>query len=120
MDLACQIHDFGVSDPVSGISDDEPGMPNPSSGMPNLSFLMSTLTGLVTDRNLYLKGLRPLPPTPADSRIFGFLDFSKNVFSFEFSGGFWGLGGFAIDWKWLWASNTPTLSPNRAIWVHFQ
>ena len=30
----------------------------------------------------YLKGLRPLPPTPADSRIFGFLDFSENV-------GFW-------------------------------
>ena len=27
----------------------------------------------------YVKGLRPLPPTPADSRIFGFFDFSKNV-----------------------------------------
>ena len=25
-----------------------------------------------------LKGLRPLPPTPADSWIFGFVDFSKN------------------------------------------
>ena len=28
---------------------------------------------------LNLQGLRPLPPTPADSRIFGFFDFSKNV-----------------------------------------
>ena len=25
------------------------------------------------------KGLRPLPPTPADSRIFGFFDLGKNV-----------------------------------------
>ena len=27
----------------------------------------------------YLKGLRPLPPTPADSRILGFLEFLENV-----------------------------------------
>ena len=26
-----------------------------------------------------IKGLRPLPPTPADSRIFGFVYFSENV-----------------------------------------
>ena len=30
------------------------------------------------------KGLRPLPPTPADSRIFGFLDFSENVVFWNF------------------------------------
>ena len=35
-----------------------------------------------------LKGLRPLPPTPADSRIFGFLDFSKNVDFWKFPVGF--------------------------------
>ena len=34
------------------------------------------------------KGLRPLPPTPADSRIFGFLDFSKNVDFLNFQVGF--------------------------------
>ena len=28
---------------------------------------------------LIFKGLRPLPPTPADSRIFGFFDFSEIV-----------------------------------------
>ena len=62
-----------------------------------------------------LKGLRPLPPTPADSRIFGFLDFSEHVDFLEFSGGIWGLGGFSIDWKWLWASNGRILSSFRAI-----
>ena len=35
-----------------------------------------------------LKGLRPLPPTPADSRIFGFFDFSENVYFFDFPMGF--------------------------------
>ena len=35
-----------------------------------------------------LKGLRPLPPTPADSRIFGFFDFSENVDFFDFPVGF--------------------------------
>ena len=35
-----------------------------------------------------LKGLRPLPPTPADSRIFGFFDFSKNVDFWNFPVGF--------------------------------
>ena len=35
-----------------------------------------------------LKGLRPLPPTPADSRIFGFLDFSENVDFWNFPVGF--------------------------------
>ena len=34
-----------------------------------------------------LKGLRPLPPTPPDSRIFGFLDFSIFFDFEEFSGG---------------------------------
>ena len=65
--------------------------------------------------NEELKGLRPLPPTPADSRIFGFLDFSEHVDFWGFSGGIWGLGGFAIDWKWLWASNGRILSPFRPI-----
>ena len=35
-----------------------------------------------------LKGLRPLPPTPADSRIFGFFDFSENVDFWNFPVGF--------------------------------
>ena len=35
-----------------------------------------------------LKGLRPLPPTPADSRIFGFLNFSENVYFLVFPAGF--------------------------------
>ena len=51
------------------------------------------------------KGLRPLPPTPADSRIFGFLDFSKNAFLGIFQ---WDLGsekvcnglGMAVGFKW--------------------
>ena len=34
------------------------------------------------------KGLRPLPPTPADSRIFGFFDFSENVDFWIFPVGF--------------------------------
>ena len=37
---------------------------------------------------LDLKGLRPLPPTPADSRIFGFFDFSENVDLGNFPVGF--------------------------------
>ena len=37
---------------------------------------------------LYLKGLRPLPPTPPDSRIFGFFDLSKNVDVGDFPVGF--------------------------------
>ena len=43
---------------------------------------------LQVSRSESLKGLRPLPPTPADSRIFGFLDFSENVFFFDFPVGF--------------------------------
>ena len=35
-----------------------------------------------------LKGLRPLPPTPADSRIFGFFDFLENVDFWNFPVGF--------------------------------
>ena len=35
-----------------------------------------------------LKGLRPLPSTPADSRIFGFFDFSENVDFWNFPVGF--------------------------------
>ena len=35
-----------------------------------------------------LKGLRPLPPTPADSRIVGFFDFSGNVVFGHFPMGF--------------------------------
>ena len=35
-----------------------------------------------------LKGLRPLPPTPADFRIFGFFDFSENVDFWNFPVGF--------------------------------
>ena len=38
----------------------------------------------VTIGRFNLKGLRPLPPTPADSRIFGFWNFSKKAF-FDFS-----------------------------------
>ena len=34
------------------------------------------------------KGLRPLPPTPADSRIFGFFDFSEIVDFWNFPVGF--------------------------------
>ena len=41
----------------------------------------------VVNRN-EIKGLRPLPPTPADSRIFGFFDFSKNVDFGDFPVGF--------------------------------
>ena len=37
---------------------------------------------------LELKGLRPLPPTPADSRVFGFFDFSENVYWWAFPVGF--------------------------------
>ena len=40
-----------------------------------------------------LKGLRPLPPTPADSRIFGFFDFSENVDFWDFPVGFGVWGG---------------------------
>ena len=39
------------------------------------------------------KGLRPLPPTAADSRIFGFFDFSKNVDFLNFPVGFGVWGG---------------------------
>ena len=35
-----------------------------------------------------LKGLRPLPPTPADSLIFGFVDFLENVDFGNFTMGF--------------------------------
>ena len=35
-----------------------------------------------------LKGLRPLTPTPADSRIFGFWDFSKHDIFWNFPMGF--------------------------------
>ena len=35
-----------------------------------------------------VKGLRPLPPTPADSRIFGFFDFPGNVDFGDFPVGF--------------------------------
>ena len=38
--------------------------------------------------SIYLKGLRPLPPTPADSRIFGFFDFPQNVDFWNFPVGF--------------------------------
>ena len=38
--------------------------------------------------NGHLKGLRPLPPTPADSRIFGFFDFSENDDFWDFPVGF--------------------------------
>ena len=44
-----------------------------------------------------LKGLRPLPPTPADSRIFGFLDFSENVDFGDFPVGF----GVWEDLQWI-------------------
>ena len=40
------------------------------------------------DRLDYLKGLRPLPPTPADPRIFGFFAFSEHVDILDFSVGF--------------------------------
>ena len=30
----------------------------------------------------HLKGLRPLPPTPADSRLWGFLDFFRKLWIF--------------------------------------
>ena len=44
-----------------------------------------------------LKGLRPLPPTPADSRIFGFFDFSENVYFLEFPVGF----GVRVGLQWI-------------------
>ena len=55
---------------------------------------------------LTLKGVRPLPPTPADSRIFGFLDFSENVDFWNFPVGFgvWeGLKsmGNAFELQWM-------------------
>ena len=68
---------------------------------------------------LNLKGLRPLPPTPADSRTCGFLDFSENVDFLNFPAGF-GVWEFAIDWKWLWASNGRILNSFRPISVHFR
>ena len=43
-----------------------------------------------------LKGLRPLPPTPADSRIFGFFDFSENADFGNFPVGFEVRGG--LQW----------------------
>ena len=70
---------------------------------------------LDSEVHFLFKGLRPLPPTP-DFWIFGF--FGKCRF-WEFSGGIRGLGGFAIDRKWLWDSNRRILSPNQSIWVHF-
>ena len=36
----------------------------------------------------------------------------------SFSGGSWCLRGFAIDSKWLWASNGRILNSLRAKWVH--
>ena len=60
------------------------------------------------------KGAPPIATDPGgfpDFLIFGF--FGKCRF-LEFSGGIWCLGGFAIDGKWLWASNGRILSPFRA------
>ena len=52
-----------------------------------------------------LKGLRPLPPTPADSRILGFFYFSENVDLGYFPMGFGVWGGcngleMAVGFKW--------------------
>ena len=61
------------------------------------------------------KGAPPIAADPGgfpDFRIFGF--FGKCRFLI-FSAGIWGLGGFAIDRKWLWASSGRILSPFRAI-----
>ena len=46
---------------------------------------------------IHIKGLRPLPPTPADSRIFGFFDFSENVVFWNFPVGF----GFWEGLQWI-------------------
>ena len=52
----------------------------------------------------------------SDFRIFRI--FGKCRFC-EFSSWIWGLGGLAIAWEWLWASNGRILSPFRAMRVHF-
>ena len=63
-----------------------------------------------------LKGLRPLPPTPADSRIFGFFYFSENVDLGNFPVGFGVWEGVeSID---AWDSNGRILSPGGAIFVN--
>ena len=72
-----------------------------------------------------LEQLKGAPPIAADPG--GFPDFWNLGFFgkcqcqfFGFSDGIWGLGGFDIDWKWLWASIGRILSPFRAMWVHFR
>ena len=53
----------------------------------------------------------------SDFRIFRI--FGKCRF-WTFSNGIWGLGGFASDGKWQWASNERILNPFRPIWIHFE
>ena len=70
--------------------------------------------GFPESETIIIKGAPPIAADPGgfpDFRILGF--FGKCGF-LEFSGGIWGLGGFAMDWKWLWASNGRILSPFRA------
>merc|ERR1712023_317966 len=67
-----------------------------------------------TTRKLHTKGAPPIAADFGGFPDFGiFLFFEKLGFG-EFSSGIWGLGVFAIDWKWLWASNGRILSPFRA------
>ena len=55
-------------------------------------------------------GLRPLPPTPADFRIFGFFDFSENV-NFEIFQWDFGSGRVCNGWEmavgFKWTDSQP-------------
>ena len=69
-----------------------------------------------------LKGLRPLPPTPADSRIFGFLDFSENVDFWNFPVGFgvWeGLQSIGNGCRLQMDGFSPHFEPSEFIFNYF-
>ena len=51
----------------------------------------------------------------ADSRIFGFFSFFRNMQFFVICPVGLRPGGFAMDWKLLWASNRLILSPYPSI-----
>ena len=62
-----------------------------------------------------IKGAPPIAADPGGIPDFLIFRFFEKCGFLEFSGGIWGLGGFAMDWKWLWASNGRILSPFRTI-----
>ena len=68
---------------------------------------------------MVIKGAPPIAADPGGFPDFLIFRFVGKCGFWDFSGGIWGLGGFAIDGKWLWASNERILSSYRAMWVHF-